>query len=55
MKMDKENSDEPGRQVVQQEQVQAPITYPRWHNVKPLFFYQKPEEFGPQQQLPIIA
>lgn len=42
----------PDHQAAMQEQVQVPTTGLLVHIVKPLFFYQKPEDFVPQMQLP---
>lgn len=43
---------EPVHQAVKQEQAPAPTIDLLVHIVKPLSFYQKPEDFVPQKQLP---
>lgn len=43
---------EPVHQAAKQEQAPAPTIDLLVHIVKPLSFYQKPEDFVPQKQLP---
>ena len=47
-----ERGNKPDHQVVKQEQVQVPTIDLLVHIVKPLSFYQKPEDFVPQKRLP---
>jgi hypothetical protein len=47
-----EMNNKPDHQVVKQEQVRVPTTDLLVHIVKPLSFYQKPEDFVPQKPLP---
>lgn len=47
-----ERGNKPDHQVVKQEQVRVPTIDLLVHIVKPLSFYQKPEDFVPQKRLP---